>query len=270
MLASGLTEAAYLALVLRLDSKAQGPVWPRRRIVFFTSGLLVVAGALTGPLSTYASLFLSVHMGQHMLLQMVAPPLLLLGAPITLLLRSDPPWVRRQAVLSVLRSRTMKVVTHPVTTFAAFAGSLVLTHLSPFYEATLTNEPVHVLEHILFLGTGLLFWLQVVDADPLPHRQGAPARLLYLFLAMPVMALVGSVLAESSAPLYHYYASLPPPWGPQALTDQHRAGAMMWEFGIFVIAPVMGRTLMRWLEREERDQSRYELSANLRQQQRTR
>jgi putative copper resistance protein D len=198
-------------------------------------------------------------MGQHMLLQLAAPPLILLGAPMTLLLRSNPPWPRRKATLRFLRSKTVAFLTHPVTAFTAFTGSILVAHFTPLYELALGNQAIHIAEHVVFLGTGLLYWAQVVESDPLPHRQSAPARLLYLFLVMPVMAIAGSALAESSSTLYHYYAALPQPWGGEALVDQHRAGAMMWEFGIFVIAPVMGRVLMQWLDREERDRQRYEL-----------
>lgn len=228
------------------------------RTRWFGAGLVVIVLALNGPLDHYAELLLSVHMGQHMLLGMVAPPLLLLGAPVTLLLRADPPWPRRRDLLRFLRSRLVRIVTHPITCWSAFAAAIVATHLSPLYELALTSEPVHAAEHALYLGTGLLFWSQVIAVDPLPHRPSAPAQLLYLFLAMPVMAVVGSAIAEVSRPLYPYYAALPAPWGTAAAADQHRAGTMMWEFGMFVIVPVMSVILLRWLGREERDRARQE------------
>lgn len=254
------TEAAYLLLVRRLHLVARGTRWPVPRTVAFSAGLLVVFVALTGPIDHYADLLLSVHMGQHMLLQLVAPPLLLLGTPMTLILRSNPPWPGRARMLRLLRTKPVLAVMHPATAYLAFVASLAVTHLTPLYGLALQNNAVHEAEHALFLTTGMLFWWQVVEGDPLPHRLSPPARLLYLFMAMPVMAFVGSAMAEASAPLYQHYAALPAPWGPQAVTDQHRAGTMMWEFGVFVIVPVMGAVLMRWLNREERDQTRYELA----------
>ena len=256
-----LVEAFYLLLVRRLSARGRGSRWPVRRTIFFSMGVFVIFVALDGPADHFADLLLSVHMGQHMLLQLVAPPLLLLGAPVTLLLRADPPWPRRPTTLRFIRSKAVGLITHPLAALAAFVTSILVAHFTPLYQAALTNEAVHAGEHLLFLTTGLLFWEQVVESDPLPQRLSPPARLMYLFLVMPVMAVTGEALAQSSTTLYRYYASLPQPWGGLALADQHRAGAMMWEFGIFVIAPVMGRVLMQWLDREERDQKRYELSA---------
>lgn len=249
--------AGYTWLVHRL-TRGEGRSWPLRCCAWFAAGLIVVLVALSGPVGHYADLLLSVHMAEHMLLQFVAPPLLLLGRPVTLLLRSDPGVLPRRRLLRLLRSRIWRALTHPITAWSAFAATTVLTHLTPLYELTLYDGPLHELEHALYLATGLLFWAVVVQADPLPHRPSAPARILYLFLMMPVMALVGAVLAEAHSVLYHYYATLPPPWGPQALTDQHRAGAMMWEFGSSVILPVMAVLLLRWLDNEERDVSRAE------------
>jgi cytochrome c oxidase assembly factor CtaG len=230
-------------------------VLPVSRPWCFAGGLLALVVAVNGPPDVFAESSFSMHMLQHVLLQLVAAPLLLLGGPVTLLLRADPPWLPRRVLVRTLRSRFVAVVTHPVVAFGAFAVVLVVTHLSPLYELALEHEPVHQVEHLVYLVTALLFWWPAIGVDPAPHRMGHLYRLLYLMVSMPVMAFLGLAIADAGRVLYPSYAQ-PTPWGASGLADQQAAGTLMWVAGMFTTVPAVGVVLMRWLDDESRREAR--------------
>jgi len=252
----------YVAARRRLSS---GPdaAWARKhcgpgRMICFGAGLLAIVVAADGPPDVLADVSLSAHMIQHLLLQLVAPPLLLLGAPLSLLLRADPPWLPRRILARVLRSRPVRVLAHPVIALALFTVVLVGSHLTPLYNLALQHEWLHELEHAAFLVTALLFWWPAIGVDPAPHRLSYPARLLYLLVDMPVMAYLGLAIANSSRVLYPWYAAHPPPWGASALQDQGVAGTIMWVSGTFTMIPAMAVVFLRWLDDDARKQAKRE------------
>jgi cytochrome c oxidase assembly factor CtaG len=248
--------AAYRRLAARTRASDQSPAVPRSRTACFGLGLAVLIVAVDGPPDVLQDSSFSMHMIQHLLLQMVAPPLLLLAGPALLVLRADPPWFRRRLLARALRSAAVRFLTHPVTTLLAFSTLLVGSHLSPLYELTLRHEWVHELEHMAYFTTALLFWWVAIGVDPAPRRISYPARLFYLFLSMPVPALLGLSIASSDHVLYPYYLTHVPPWGTSALQDQHLAGFIMWNSGIFTIVPAMAVVLLRWLDEDARRQAR--------------
>jgi len=259
---AGAAALGYFAARRRLSRK-QDAAWVRShagrgRVICFCAGLLAILVAVSGPPDVLADVSFSAHMVQHLLLQLVAPPLLLLAAPLSLLLRADPPWLPRRALVPVLRSRSVRVLSHPVTALALFTLVLVGSHLTPFYNLTLEHEWLHELEHIAFLVTALLFWWPAIGVDPAPHRLSYPGRLLYLFLDMPVMAYLGLAIASSARVLYPYYAAHPPPWGASPLQDQGVAGTIMWISGTFTMIPAMAVVFLRWLDEDARKQARRE------------
>jgi putative copper resistance protein D len=257
---AGVAALGYVAARKRLANTRDQTVARRQagrgRMACFGAGLLAIIVAVDGPPDVLAEVSLSAHMTQHLLLQLVAPPLLLLGAPLGLLLRADPPWLPRRVLARLLRSRPASVLAHPVTALGLFTLVLVGSHLSPLYNLALDREWLHESEHVAFLVTALLFWWPAIGVDPAPHRLHYPARLLYLFLDMPVMAYLGLAIANSSRVLYPYYAAHLPPWGASALQDQGAAGTMMWIAGTFTMVPAMAVVLLRWLEEDERRQAR--------------
>ena len=259
---AGVAALGYVAVRQRLRS---GPdaAWARShagrgRLICYCAGLLAIVVAVNGPPDALAGVSFSAHMVQHLLLQLVAPPLLLLGAPLTLLLRANPPWLPRRVLVPVLRSRAVRVLAHPVTALALFTVVLVASHLTPFYNLTLQHEWLHELEHIAFFVTALLFWWPAIGVDPAPHRLSYPGRLLYLLLDMPIMAFLGLAIANSSRVLYPYYATHLPPWGASALQDQGVAGTIMWISGTFTMIPAMAVVFLRWLDEDARKQARRE------------
>ncbi|HKE63588.1 MAG TPA: cytochrome c oxidase assembly protein [Micromonosporaceae bacterium] len=230
--------------------------WAPRRDVAFVAGLLALLIAVDGPPDAYADVSFAVHMAQHLLIQLVAAPLLLLAAPVTLLLRADPPWLRRRMLVRVLRTNGVHMLTRPAVTFTAFAAVLVGSHLSPVYDLALRNDTVHAIEHAAYLATALLFWWPAVGVDPGPAKPAHAARLLYVLLVMPVMAFLGVAIASTDRVLYPHYAAHPPPWGATALQDQHLAGTLMWVSGMVTIPPVLVLMLLRWLAQDDRMHAR--------------
>lgn len=223
----------------------------------FYLGLAIVIVALQGPPDSLGESSFSAHMVQHLLLQMVAAPLLLLGAPVLLVLQADPPWLPRRVVARAVGSRAVGWLTRPGIAFAAFAVVMVGTHLSPFYDLALHHERVHQLEHVAYLVTALMFWWPVIGVEPSRHRMTPPAQVFYLFLAMPVMALLGMSIAGSDRVMYEYYAANPPPWSTP-LQDQHTAGTLLWVAGMFTTVPAIAAVAWRGLAEDARRQERRE------------
>ena len=243
---------AYLAAVRRVDAAHPANPVPRRRVAAWTGGMALLAIALCSSVDVYSEVLFSVHMVQHMLLVFLVAPLLCLGAPMTLLLRVATPQQRTRLIMPVLRSRPLRALTHPVVDWVLFTTVMWVTHFSPLFELALENGWVHVLEHALFLGAGFLFWWPVVGADPGPRPLSYPVRLGYVMLQMPQNAFLGLALFMASQPLYPFYASLTLPWLPDALSDQHLGGGLMWVAGdLLFLVPVL-LVVVGWLRDEER------------------
>jgi cytochrome c oxidase assembly factor CtaG len=252
-MASLLVTAALLWLVAaRRVRAARGPAavsW--RRTALFLGGLSAIAVALESPIDAGAATRFSVHMVQHLLLTLVAAPLLVLARPLTLALQVATPQARRRLVLPLLRSRPLAVLTSPPVAWCGFALVLWASHFSPLYEAALTNPDLHALEHLAYLGSAVLFWSAVAGVDPSPARLSPPARILYLFLAMPQMTFLGLAVYSARHVLYPAYGV-----GPAALADQRLAGALMGGSGVLVFLPAVGVLLLDWWAREERAAAR--------------
>jgi putative copper resistance protein D len=236
-------------LVYRRHPTKPVPLW---RLWSWLAGLGAIVLALASPIEAFDTTLFSAHMVQHLLLTMVAAPLLVLAAPITLLLRVSTPETRRRWILPVLHSRIVRVISHPIVAWGLFAAVMWLTHFSPLFDAALEDETLHRLEHALYLGSALLFWWPVVGADPSPHRLGYPARLFYLALGMPLSSFLGLVIYSAQTVLYPHYLTLERAWGPSPLDDQRIAGGVMWVGGdaAFVLALVL--VVAAWLRHEER------------------
>jgi putative membrane protein len=225
------------------------PVW---RVAAWLAGLAAILIALTSAIDVYAEDLLSVHMVQHLLLAMVAPPLLAIGAPVTLLLRIASPAVRHRVILPLLHSRAVRLVASPFVAWPLFAITMWLTHFSPLYNMALEDPVVHLAEHLVFLGTGVLFWWPVVAADPVPQRMDFGARVAYLVLHMPVNAAVGLAIYFAPSVLYAHYASLQRPWGPDAFTDQQVGGLLMWGAGDLLLLLAIPAVIAAWMRADAR------------------
>jgi putative copper resistance protein D len=251
-----LVGAAGLLYWMGLRRLRNGPPFPASRPAAFYSGLAVVLVALVSPIDTYAGVSFSDHMIQHSLLTLLAAPLVALGAPVTLALRTVSASARKRFLIPALHSRVARLLSHPVFAWSLFAVVQYVTHFTPFYNAALESDGIHSLEHALFLTAGLVFWWPVVGLDPSPRRFSHPARLLYLVLAMPLEAFLGVAIMSADTPLYSHYGTLPPPWGGQAaLLDQGNAGSIMWiagELTVLIAGLLVAGAWMRHTEARQR------------------
>ena len=175
--------------------------WPQARTAWFLSGLAVSLLALMSPVDVYAEVFLWVHMIQHLLLLSVVRRCCSWGARDAAA-RASSPATRRRRILPILRSGPVKVISNPIVAWSLFATAMVVTHFSPLYEAALVHPWVHVLEHLIYLTAGLLFWWPVVGLDPSPWRLSHPVRLLYVFLAGPVNTFTALAIYSAGTVLY--------------------------------------------------------------------
>jgi putative membrane protein len=218
--------------LLRRAGVAFVPTW---RAVAFVSGLLTVWIALASPIDAINGLLLTAHMLQHMLLMMVAPPLILLGAPLVPMVRGLPSVVARNVAAPILNQPAMEQMGHALTN--PVAGVLLMGvvmfawHTPILYELALSSESWHEVEHASFLIVSLIFWWPVVL--PWPSREQWPrwAMVPYLLLADLQNTALSAILAFSDRVLYPSYAAAPRLFGLSALEDQVAAGAFMWVAG---------------------------------------
>ena len=254
---------AWVAAVRRVDAAHPANPVPRSRTIAFLGGIAVIAIALQSGIERYDTALFSVHMVQHILLTLVAAPLIVLGAPVTLALRVASPRVRGRWLLPALHSRPLRVLAHPVVAMVLFTAVMWAAHFSPLFDLALENRLVHDFEHVLFLGSALLFWGPAVGLDPMPWRLSHPARLLYVFLQMPMNTFLAVIILNARNVLYPHYATLVRPWGPTALFDQQAAGGIMWLGGDFLFIAAIAAILAGWMRREERDTARTERDADV-------
>ncbi|MEW5990312.1 MAG: cytochrome c oxidase assembly protein [Chloroflexota bacterium] len=239
---------------------------PRFRRWSFLAGLLAIAIALQSGIERYDTTLFSIHMVQHILLMLVAPVLLALGAPVTQLLRAASPDARARWILPILRSRLVAVLSHPVAAWLVFVSVLWAAHFSPLFDLSLEEPLVHDLEHVLFLGAALLFWWPAVALDPAPRRMGHPGRLLYLFLQMPQNSFLAMAILFAEAPLYPHYLSLGAPYGIDALADQRLAAGLMWFVGDVIFLAAVLAVLAGWMRFEARGSAAAERRADVERQ----
>jgi putative copper resistance protein D len=262
-LAAGLTAVAlaYLAGVLRL--RRRGDAWsPWRTAAFVLGGLGSIVIATLSGLATYDDTLFSVHMVQHMVLSMVAPVFLALGAPITLALRTLPGRPRR-VLARLLRSRFARVIAGPVVPFALFVGTMFAVYLTGIYQATLEHPVLHELLHAHLLLSGCLFFWPLLGLDPMPHRLAYPFRMLVVFVTLPAHAFLGvAIMSGTTVIAGGYYQALGRTWGASPLTDQHTGGAILWGAGDLVGLLLMGVFLVQWIRADEKVAARVDRAAD--------
>ncbi len=227
------------------------PVAPRRTW-YWVAGVFTVVFALDSGFAQYDTTLFSLHMVQHLLLTLVAPPLLLLAGPITLLLQASSADTRRRWILPVLHARIVRAISFPVIAWLLFAAVMWGSHFSPLFDLALENEWVHRLEHALYLVSALLFWWPAVGPDPSPWKLKPAARIMYTGLQMPQNTFLAVAVYMASAPLYHHYATTIRTWGPTPLEDQQMAGGIMWIGGDFVFLAVLLLLVWLWMQDDER------------------
>ena len=247
----GVTALLYLSGVRRLAER--GRKWPVARLACFLAGLVVLLVALDSGVATYDTTRFSLHVVQHLLLGMVAPVLLVLGAPITLALQASRRPAQRR-LLRVLHSRPVRVVTHPLVVWVAFAGTLVVLYFTGLYALTLRDSLVHDLVHVHFVVVGCLFAGYVVGVDPLPHALPYGARAIFVAVMLPFHAFLGvALLGRHTVIAASWYAHSAPAWAARTALDDQRTGAgILWVFGELFGLVALGIVFGQWMGHEER------------------
>ncbi|MEU9877359.1 cytochrome c oxidase assembly protein [Streptomyces phaeochromogenes] len=245
----------------------RGDAWPVGRTVAFIVGVLSVMLVLCTGLNDYGMVMFSVHMVQHMVISMLSPILILLGAPITLALRALPTAGRdrkgpRELLLMFLHSRLMKVVTHPAFTIPLFIASLYALYFTPIFDSLMGSKTGHIAMMCHFLAVGLVFFWPIMGVDPGPHRPGYLMRMLELFAGMPFHAFFGIALMMASEPMVETYKNPPASLGIDALADQTAAGGIAWAFSEIPSVLVLLALLYQWHRSEERQARRMDRAAD--------
>lgn len=259
-----LAGALYLAGLLTMRS--HGHRWPVGRTVSWYLGLLVVSWATFGGLGLYAHVLFSAHLVSHMLLSMVAPIGLVLGAPVTLALRTLPgrrtpeELGLRQMLVAFLHSRPVRVITHPLVAFALWVGTLYALYFTELFSALMGNHLGHTAMTFHFLAVGsLLFWV-LVGVDPGPRRWHPLARIGLLLVAVPLHAFFSVTLASERTVLAaDYFRTLRRPYLSDLLVDQHLGGSIAWALGGLPILLVAGAIFVQWVRDGHRDAKRRDL-----------
>ena len=212
----------------------------RTRTVLLAAGLLVAGAAISPPVDAVCDRSLPAHMSQHMLLTLVAAPLVVFGSPISLALRVLPrPAARRLADLH--RSRLLGAAAAPALAWALLPAVQIAIHVTPLFELAERSAPVHAAEHAALFGAALLFWRPLVGVDP-PRRPHPAVQIGYLLAAMPANDLVGIWLMSSSHVQYTAYAA-------GGLAAQRQAGVIMLA-GSFPLGAAALATAWTWVQRE--------------------
>jgi putative copper resistance protein D len=245
----------YVGGVRRLARR--GRRWSPRRSLSFAMGIATLLVATQSGLAAYDTLLFSAHVVQHVLLGVVAPFFLALGAPVTLALQAS----RRHTqvnLLRVIRSRPARTIAHPVVAFVLFSLSLFVLYFSGLYELSLRNEVVHAWTHIHFVVVGSLFFWVTIGLDPVAHRIPYGARLLIVALTVPFHAFLGLALLSTAEPLasavYGTAADRPP--GIDLLADQRAGATVMWLIGDLIGLVAGGIVAVQWFRHEQRQTRR--------------
>jgi putative membrane protein len=245
----------YLVAVLRL--RRSGVSWPWWRTTAWVAGAVSLF-AVTGTwLNGYSMVLFSVHMTQHMILSLVTPLLLLLGAPVTLALRTlprgkGPAGAPRALLLDALHSRFARFVTHPLFTVPLFIASLYGVYFTPIFDDLMSNPIGHQVMLAHFVVTGLLFFGPIVGQDPWPRTLSYPGRMLELFLPVPFHAFFGVAIMLAGSLVVATFAEPPAAWGIDPLVDQGVAGGIVWAFGELPTVLVLAVVFFSWANSDDR------------------
>lgn len=228
----------------------------RWRLGLYLAGLAAVGLALLSPIDHLASMLFTAHMVQHLLLMMVAAPLLLLANPLPACLWGLPRRARRAAGRLLTRNAAPRKLLWALTlmpvAWVLYVGTVWIWHLPAAYEAALADHFLHDLEHVTFFGTALLFWWPIIDPAPRLHRRLHPAfGILYLLAATGQNTLLGALLALPERVLYPYYTTPPRLFDLSPLEDQALGGGIMWSSGHMYLIPIL-LVVARTLALEER------------------
>ncbi len=236
--------ALYLWGAWRVGRRHPARPWPWWRTGLFLGGLAVVVLATESGIGAYDDVLFWDHMIQHLMLIMIAPPLLVLAQPVTLLLHASRnpvhSWAKR-----VVRSRVVSFLTWPPFVLVLYAATIAGTHLTGLMSLVMTNPALHDAEHALYLVVGYLFFLPILGSEPIRWRLSYPIRFVMLVVAMPVDTFTGLVLGTENTPMKGM-SGMRPAGSPSPVADLHAGGAVMWIGGDAIMLGFMMLVFLMW------------------------
>jgi putative membrane protein len=244
LIGTSLWTGAYLILIgpfRRRNTWGEAPK-PWQQIAFH-SGTLMLLLALVSPLDELGDEYLfSAHMFQHLLMMFITPPLWLMGSPAWLI----------NLILPKQLVALATWITRPVAAFTIFTSVMYIWHVPALYNLAQANEAVHIFEHLMYIGAGLIgWWLVASQAGSIISKPPAPVSMLYLFLMTFPCTALAAILTFSSQPLYLPYVEAPRIIGLSVLEDQHMGGLLMWLPTHMVLLLALGITFFKWLSENE-------------------
>jgi cytochrome c oxidase assembly factor CtaG len=257
----------YLAGVRRL--RRRGDAWPTGRIVAWLLGCSVLLFATSSGVGRYMPAMFSMHMAAHMLLSMLTPILLVLGAPVTLALRALPAARRgeppgpREWILAALHSRVSRFFTNPIVATALFVAGFYGLYFGGIFDAAVGTHAAHVAMNLHFLLTGYLFYWAVIGVDPTPRPIPPLGKVAMVFASLPLHAFFGVVLMSTKSVLGgSFYKSLQLYWHTDLLGDQRLGGGLAWAAGEVPLVIVLIALLVQWTRSDRRTAKRLDRAAD--------
>lgn len=256
----------YLVGVWRLHKR--GDKWPIGRTVAWLLGLILLFYTTNGALNLYERYVFSIHMLGHMMLTMLIPLILVLGAPVTLMLRvlpkrKDGSWGGREWVLWAIHTPYSKVITHPIVAAVIFSGSLWMFYFTPMLEWAMRTHIGHQWMILHFLISGYLFCLTMIGIDPIPMRYGYPMRLVILFATMTSHAFFGVTIMSMTGMLVpEWFGAMGREWGWEPLLDQSNGGSIAWGIGELPTLALAVVVAIQWMKNDDKVQRREDRAAD--------
>jgi putative copper resistance protein D len=258
--------ALYIRGVIALARR--GDKWPVGRTVAFAIGISAIDFATSGGLGVYSRFAFSNHMLAHMVLGMIAPIGIVLGAPVTLALRSLPigrsknELGMRGTLVNLLHSKLGKIYANPIVALAIFDGSLFALYFTPLFGDLMLSHSGHLFMNIHFIIAGYLFFQAIIGIDPSPIKIPYIVKIVVLFAAMSIHAFFSIALMSSSTLLDNgYFAALERPWATDLLADQNLGGAIGWAMGEIPILLALVATFIQWIRDDKKESGRIDRAA---------
>ncbi|QPK78805.1 bifunctional copper resistance protein CopD/cytochrome c oxidase assembly protein [Corynebacterium lizhenjunii] len=263
-----LLAAWYVWALIRVQRR--GLSWPWQRTAWWMGGALGLTVVMSNGIGMYIPALYSMHMLGHMVLSMVIPLFLVLGAPLTLVMEAwEPasagkPGAHEWAV-ALTKSRALRVVTHPAVNLLQFLFFFYVVYMSfSLYQFAISEHAGHVIMNAVFLVSGYIYFWEVIGPDPLPHRAPTNVRTFILFISMPIHLYAGVYLMQLGQILgEEFYMSLNLPWEPDLRQDQRVGGGIAWGFGQFPLVIVFGKLFVEWLRDDLFEARRHDAKADL-------
>lgn len=256
----------YLAAVLRL--RRRGDAWPIGRTLAWLTGMALLFYTTNGAFNAYEAYLFSVHMLGHMLLTMLIPLVLVLGAPVTLALRatakrSDGSWGGREWIMWAVQTPYSKLVTHPAVAAVVFAGSLWVFYFTPVFRWAMEDHLGHQWMIVHFLISGYLFSLSMIGVDPVPFRFPYPLRIVTLFATMAAHAFFGvTIMTGDGLMLADWFGAMGRTWGSTPLADQVAGGGIAWGIGELPTLMLALVVAIQWSRSDAKEQKRKDRAAD--------